>query len=206
VVIVWAGINDMWNRAEAESTGWWTRLDGIASRSRVYRLVRVWLHDRRLERDLAEAPEERERHAVEADGIGPETSFTVRHGGVVEHLKHQGGDKRSDEELEKVAARDYEAMVRWARAAGIPIVLIAYPVQWSGFAVVNRAMRTVAGRYDVPLLDSPKILQRIPREQRPLLWGGHPGPAVYREIARDLVPIVVAATGGPPSADDVRGR
>jgi len=52
VLIVWVGVNDAWNRAERgdEVTDAMARLDAWLSHSRLYRLVRVRLHDRNLER------------------------------------------------------------------------------------------------------------------------------------------------------------
>jgi hypothetical protein len=50
VVIVWAGVNDYWNTGETPGDGSLGRLEALAIRSRLYRLVRVWLHDRALER------------------------------------------------------------------------------------------------------------------------------------------------------------
>ena len=54
MVLVWAGINDAWNRTEVatQSSFWWIRFDGWATRSRLYRLVRVQLHALRTTRDL----------------------------------------------------------------------------------------------------------------------------------------------------------
>ena len=54
MVLVWAGINDAWNMTEVatQNSSWWIRFDGWATRSRLYRLVRVQLHDLRTTRDL----------------------------------------------------------------------------------------------------------------------------------------------------------
>jgi lysophospholipase L1-like esterase len=197
LVIVWAGINDAWNRAADElETSRWAALDGLASHLRLYRLTRVLLHDLRLERDVVPRADEAARATVEADRVGPDTTFTIRHGGRVEHVQHRGGEARSSGEIEARAERNYDAMARWARAAGVHLVFVAYPVQWATFATANRAMLRAAARQGVPVLESRRVLSRLPQEERRLLWGAHPRAPVYREIARDLVPIVVGSLRG----------
>ena len=51
---------------------------------------------------------------------------------------------RVDDDMERLAAEDYLAMVAEARASGAKIVFITYPVEKGAFAVANHAMRRVA--------------------------------------------------------------
>ena len=57
MVLVWVGVNDAWNLTEVKlpSAPLLVRLDGWATRSRLYRLWRVWLHERWVQRDLEAA-------------------------------------------------------------------------------------------------------------------------------------------------------
>jgi hypothetical protein len=50
----------------------------------------------------------------------------------------------------------------------------------------------------VPVVESGRSAARVPPEQRKLLWAGHPNGAIYGEVARDLVPIVLASTAASP--------
>ena len=95
--------------------------------------------------------------------------------------------------VDEEAGRNYEGMARWSRAAGVPLIFITYPIPAAAFGAANRGVERVAAQYGVPLLESPKVMPRVSPEERKLLWGAHPTAAVYREIARDLVPLVMAA-------------
>ena len=193
VVLIWAGINDFWNHTELGPSAGWPTIDGLASHLRLYRLVRVWLHDRKLERALAGVTGE---GVVSGAGVGTGGTFVVAEGGRIERLTHSQGDARTNQAMDEEAGHNYEGMAQWSRAAGVPLIFITYPISLSKFAVANRAMQRVALRYGVTLLDSPKVMPRVPPEERKVLWGGHPRASVYREIARDLVPLVIAAAEG----------
>jgi lysophospholipase L1-like esterase len=192
VVIVWSGANDSWNVSELEDDAATlsTRLESLALRSRLYRLVRVRLHDLRLEADVRAAtrPPVWEVSRVE-NPLGLEETWIVRRDGLVETFTHEkrGEDVYLDEAIvEARAERDYEAIVRYARAAGVGLVLISYPLDAGVFAAANRAMRSVTARHGVPLVDATVSLERIPPERRQWLWAGHPSGPIYREIARDV--------------------
>jgi lysophospholipase L1-like esterase len=190
LVIVWAGINDLWNRAEGDALDTpWRSLDALASRSRLHRFARVLVHDLALDRDVA-AHTRAGRHDVQTDGVGADTLFTIRAGGRVERLRHEKGEKRTEEELQTSVERNYEALALWAKDAGVRLAFITYPVSFSGFAAVNRGILAVAGRHGIPVLESKRAWSRIPEEERTLLWGAHPPALVYYEIARDLLPLV----------------
>lgn len=196
LVVVWAGINDLWNRASdgAVGTGW-TSLDVLASHSRLYRFAQVLVHDLTLDRDVTAHATELARHDVQTDGEGVDTLFTIRAGGRVEQLRHEGGDQRTNEELQASVERNYEALILWTKEAGVKLLFITYPVHFAGFAAANRGILAVASRHGIPVLESRLVLARIPPEQRTLLWGAHPRAPVYREIARDLVPLVTSQGG-----------
>jgi len=198
VVIVWAGINDSWNTSEMDrdSGSLVARIQGLATYSRLYRFVRVWLHDRELERIVAAAPlaGARQRVAVE-NGLGNSERWTVQSEGRQEVIVHRRDAGLVDleanrERVQAAAERDYALMVEQARAARADVVMITYPYNADWFAVVNQAMGRVAERYDVPLVNSSISVKRLPADQQELTWAAHPTGPMYAEIARDIVPYV----------------
>jgi hypothetical protein len=111
---------------------------------------------------------------------------------------------RIDSEMAERAARDYRGMVEDARAEGVRIAFIAYPVDQDAFQLANRAMRTVAAELGVPVVDSARSVARVPLKSRELLWGAHPTGPMYAAIASDIVPIVL---GEPvPGSDGTLAR
>ncbi len=200
VVVVWCGVNNAWNRAElgAEAPSWVARLDGVLHRSRLYRAVRVGLHDRRLERAVARVEgEETERANAEAFALGEENTWVLRHGEAVEKVVIPRGREPSEAAVEERALRDYRAMVAWLRSRGVAAVLVTYPVEAAAFGAANQAMRRVAEEEDgVAVVESSLAVLGLPPEDKKLLYGAHPTPAMYREIARAVAAAVLAA-GGP---------
>jgi hypothetical protein len=93
IVIVWCGVNNVWNRAESTDTaedGWASRVVGFAERySRVYRFFRVWRHDRELESALKQAPPEQARY-----------EFELRRGVDAAHSKAKIATAGKSEEIE----------------------------------------------------------------------------------------------------------
>jgi lysophospholipase L1-like esterase len=196
MVVVWAGVNDAWNDADVvpASSGWRKVVDGIAMRSRLYRLVRVWLHDRRLERDTApELARDGTRFVVESDRpMDSGSPQTLRWGGVIERIRGEPGPLTVDAGMEERAVADYTAMVEYARSAGVPIAFVMYPLDLGAYAAANRALKTVADATGVPLVDSQSSLLRVPPADRKWGWAAHPKRAIYGEIARDVGDRVVA--------------
>jgi lysophospholipase L1-like esterase len=201
LVVVWVGVNDAWNRAELDTElgGGAAWLDAAASRSRLYRLLRVHLHDRELERYAARGPEERAWRVEALEGGLDDQIYTVRHDGVTErisHGRHEAPPERPDDAgAARVGARiegDLAAMADWLRDAGIPLVLVTYPIEASWYRVANQAAREVAARHDLALVESTLAVERIPEVERDWIWAAHPGSRIYREIAAEIAPVVAA--------------
>jgi lysophospholipase L1-like esterase len=208
LVIVWCGSNNAWNRVEAKGapSGASPPWSGIAYRSRFYRLVRVWLHDRELESWPTGTRADGTHQESEVDLRVPgREEWALRHGGIVERLRNDRAPARADHEMEQRARRDYAAMAVWLRAVGIPMVLVQYPLEVGPYALANRAMRRVAAEEGVALVDSPAVLLRVSPDERRWLRGRHPSSPIYGEIAEDLVPIVVALSGGAPTPAGMEG-
>jgi hypothetical protein len=118
LVIFWCGVNNVWNRRirSPSLVGWGAWLDSLGIHSRLYRLGRVMLHDRELDRaeivtradgahqeyETSERLGERVTFVFPKEGGGQEryegnpreTRWVLRHGGVVEHFEHQHGPRR----------------------------------------------------------------------------------------------------------------
>lgn len=193
MVVLWAGINDIWNVTDVENddAGTWAWLQGLASRSRLYRLALVWRHDRQLDRDVVG---DRGRPVVTQEGERDGNPIgAVAYGDVVEEVTvHRSERLPSDAVCRRAEAND-AAMVEWLRGAGIAVAFIEYPINLKEFATANAAMRAVAARYDVPIVRSESAVARLRPEQRRTLWAAHPNADMYHEIVLDLGPIVLAA-------------
>lgn len=195
-VIVWCGVNNAWNRTETTpAQSRWSGLTQAVRRSRVYRLVQVWRHDRRLENVLAQvAPAEQQRYEV-MDNTDPDDPqrrrLAVVSGDRTEQLAFDDTGFRVDAGMEERAARDYRQMVEDCRAAGVPVAFVAYPVETDAFRRANSAVRRVAAEFGVPVVESARSVRRVPRAQREMLWAGHPNGPMYGEIARDVLRVVL---------------
>jgi lysophospholipase L1-like esterase len=200
LAIVWCGVNNAWNQAGGSVDSWWA---AAARRLRLVRLFRVWLHDRRLDAAVAAHPPGAvpERTVVSQNKIAASGSAIVRRmerDGVIEEVVLENRGMRVDAAMEERAEADYRGMIADARAAGVPIVFVAYPYDEDAFAAANRAMRRATDAEGVALVDTTSAVLRVPPERRKFLWGAHPNEPMYTEIARELLPVVLAGGKAPP--------
>ncbi len=182
LVLLWCGVNNTWNRAEkTKRPSPVERLDGLAVRSRLYRLARVWINDWRMMREVEVSGG---RHVVSA--------AKVRELRPV--LELPPGERSIDFETTEWTSADYEAMVQIVRGRGIPIVFITYPLDYHSFFLVpNRAMRLVADRLDVPIVNTTPALERVPpSDEERFSWALHPSGRLYGEIAQDVAALVLS--------------
>jgi lysophospholipase L1-like esterase len=202
LVIVMAGANNARNDAEMEEApppAWRERLDGLASRSALYRALRL--------RALAGLPApgapttraDGRRQVAEVEGC-PEADCEVRarwrlsHGGEVEVIEMVRVARPDRERAARRAAADYLSLQRWLDGAGIPLVLVGYPRDFAPpFAVPNRALRRVAREHGLRVVDTRPAAARAGGRWPDTL---HPNPAVHVEIARELLPVVEALAAG----------
>jgi len=208
VVVVWAGVNNSWNLAEVDmkDSGWRVRMDAFAIRSRLYRLVRVRLHDLRLERDVV-LGDANNAPRIPPDLPNPlfeETPIRLRRGGRVEHIQHVKGPMRVDRVMEERVREDFEAMARYARVTGIRMFLITYPRHHGAFAVANLAVFAAARRYHIPVIVASRSAQRVPEHQRVYLLAEHPSGPIYREVARDVADLLLPAPPWKSPAREAR--
>jgi lysophospholipase L1-like esterase len=189
VVVAWSGANDSWNVSEIDDArgGFALALEQLALRSRVWRLLRVKLHDLALERDVARGRGVWDVAKVEG-ALSTQETWTVRRDGRIERFTHQREAENQyadDAQVEARAQADYAAMAGIARAAGVELVLVEYPLDLGMFAAANRAMKQVGAELGVLLVDSTVSQARVPEAKRQWLWAGHPSGPIYEEIARD---------------------
>jgi len=202
LVIVWAGVNDNWNYSElspGEAT-WWQRLDGWATRIRVYRFVRVWQHDRKLERSVIREQTDGIHQVSELsdfveEGLDGGATWTIHYGGVKEVVEARASNQPED--LDGAEGRVLEALagtLAWLRAAGSPVLMIRFPLKVGPFGAANRALDALVEMHDVPMVDAADAVSRVPDDELHWLYGAHPNAAVYGELAVDLVPRVLELT------------
>ncbi len=209
IVLVWCGANNFWNSSELEGAGVgaMTQLDAHALRSRLYRLFRVWQHDRAIEASVGASVrsdgvrQETERSHWQPEGDGRGATWKLRHADGVETIRTYHDPARDGEDLDSRAYEDFKTMSRWLRAAGAQLVLVRYPIAraWP-FKEPNEAMERVAREDGVPIIDTKASIERVPRTEQEWVSGAHPGPNLYREIASDLVPVLLELAGDEPPA------
>lgn len=208
LVILWAGVNNAWSASRSSgAAALGERLEALALRSRLYRLVRVALHDLSLERAAAATRADGRRQQAVAEncrGEGCEfrATWRLRHGGVEEVVINREAQEHDPQAQFTGTARDIRAMAEALQAAGVGFALVRYPLGVGAFSRANRGILEAARELGLPVADSARALQRVPPEQRRWGWALHPTGPIYREIARELVPIVEALS--PPSNSTAR--
>lgn len=201
LVIVWCGVNDYWNTAEMDDAGaaWSAGVESLALRSRLYRFVRVLLHDRAIA-ESAESLRTDGTHQADLEewkthGDSAGATWTLHHGGHAETIRTEGDGLAEGEDPSERSYREFSSIAALLRASRVGLIFVRYPLvaQWP-FESANRAIERVAGELSLPAVDSWAAISRIPAEEREWKWMSHPSAPMYREIARDLVPLVVQLT------------
>ncbi len=203
LVIVWVGINNMWNAAEALSEE-----DADA-----WRPVREALLGVRLFRLASIAWFSQTGHQYDVEGRGGWFK----------------GERPPSEQLEEGEdiidswgrlGPDLERMIDLAHSLDTPIVFVTYPLD--GAAAINRTIRKAAGQGGVAVIDTRRSLVRGVEagHRRPELIderaGPHPTRLLYGYVVEDMLPEVeaalstwhglpVRAAAGPPPSASARG-
>ena len=194
-VVIWSGCNNAWNLTGEDNTSSWLHAvaEGLATRSRLYRLIRVKLHDRELERGAAAAeskPTLKPLGPRDPDALPPNYSIGVN--GQREELKFLRRELTVDEGMRDRLFRDLRVIASEARAADVQLVFITYPGEFGAFAAANAALRAVASEYGIVLVDGAEASARVPKALRKFIWAYHPTGPIYGEIAEDVAAIVLA--------------
>ncbi len=169
LVISWVGVNDTWNATETDAWGHPSLglgLRRLLLKSRVFRLAVVAWHTRGYDSD--------------------QTSQQVHQ--ASRHLA-----KPPPRELARGLGFDLERIAATARAYGVPIIFMNYPVPYD---VVNETIQKSATKLRVPVVDAVHDVMRARGEghdQAQLLThaaGPHPTGLLYRYVAESTVPTV----------------
>ncbi len=119
---------------------------------------------------------------------------------------HGGGKERFREvEVARALRRDYARMTEIARAQGIPILLLTYPIDLSDYLVTNEAIRAVSRDFDVEVVRTSQALNHAradgyTRDQLFVMTAGpHPTELLYTYVVESMLPSVVRALGLAPA-------
>ncbi len=180
LVIVWVGVNNMWN--VVETLGWerpdrWRFLRQALLGLKLFRLGSiVWFSQSGHQYDPAQ-------RGGWFDGELP-PSGRLEAG---KRLKDPTGSLEPD----------LERMVKLAHGLGTPILFVTYPM--NGAAEINRTIFAAGGRLGVGVIDTPESLRRslTAGHERPELIderaGPHPSRLLYAYVVEDMVPEVEAS-------------
>lgn len=192
LVLFWAGVNDSWNESElatasSEPRTWKQIFGSLFTHSRLYRMASVWRHDRALEENVRENSGRPGRVPV---GDVLEDRWRIDWGDGIEEIHNPPRTEVPDAIHQRRVEENYEAMVLLLREQGVCSAFVEYPIHAADFVAANQAMREVAKRHGVPIVNSNAAMNRVPREDRKLLWAAHPNAAIYTEIARDVAALI----------------
>jgi len=174
LVIVWVGVNNMWN--VAETLGW--------ERPDPWRPLRRALQNLRLFRLVSIAWFSQTGHQYDPDARGGWFEGELPPAGFLEpgkRLKDRSGN----------LATDLERMVRLAHGLDTPILFVAYPLP--GAVEINQTIERVAGRMGVAVIETRESLQRAVNaghghaaliDERA---GPHPSRLLYGFVVEDMV-------------------
>jgi hypothetical protein len=180
LVIVWVGVNNMWN--VAETLGW--------ERPDAWRPVRAALMGLRLFRLASMVWFSQTGHQYAPEG---------REGWFKGELPPSGrleAGKRLKDPTGSLAP-DLERMVRLARGLETPILFVTYPL--SGAVEINQTIESAAGRLGVAVIDTSRSLRRALEaghgraELIDERAGSHPSPLLYGYVVQDMVGEVEAS-------------
>jgi hypothetical protein len=178
LVMVWVGINNLWNVAERESAarngGTWDALRRGLLKLRLFRLASIaWFNATGHQYD----PEQRGGwyDGERSPSAVPPPGRTLR--------DHVPG-----------LLADFERMAELTRAVDTPIVFVAYPMR--GQMQINRVIEQAAGQVGAPLIDTTRDLARAARDGHGASdlidhrAGPHPSRLLYAYIVESMLPEV----------------
>lgn len=166
VVVVWSGVNNVSNRTDAdvwEDAGvaplpLWRR---AVEASRLWRFVRLWRHQADLERALSESGALYAPTLYQQPNDPPDTfrREVAGEGDLQQHVHRTA--MLTPEEVVRVTALDVRWLAETARARGIPMVVITYPINLFGFVPTNEGIERGAKEAGIPVVSSLEALQRV---------------------------------------------
>ena len=180
LVIVWVGINNVWNAAEtgaeADAQAWRSVREALLG-VRLFRLASlVWFSETGHQYDV-------EGRGGWFKGERPPSELFEEGQEIVDSWGRLGPD--------------LERMIALSHGLDTPILFVTYPL--NGAAAINGTIRRVAGQEGVAVIDTRRSLARAAQSghQRPELIderaGPHPTRLLYGYVVEDMLPAVEAA-------------
>lgn len=179
LVIVWVGINNLWNAAELDAGG--------AAPGARWRRVLGWS---RLARLASIAFLARTGHRYDPDVRGGWYEGEAAPSGVAAGRKPLPSPGPGLE-------RDLVAMGEVARRYGLPIVYVAYPL--ASQRAISRSIERAAGRVGAPAIDTQESFARARADGYGVealvdeRAGPHPSKVLYRYVVESMLPVVEAS-------------
>jgi hypothetical protein len=221
LLVLWAGVNNKYNRADTEV---WQEagvepaslLRELLDSSRTIRFFRLWQNERRLNEFL----DETDAYVTPADGWGEtkvrqnrtKTRTKMRRSilGEEDVFDHRQGDHLSSEEMQRVTELDFGWIIGRAKARGIPVIVVAYPLPGGWFKDANVGIRAAAAAHGVPVVEAAASVDRLrkryaARRRRAATRflfdrSVHPRQPLYDAIGEDILR-VADENGYLPSVD-----
>jgi lysophospholipase L1-like esterase len=196
-VIVCVGVNNIWNRSDADRSGQASGLESWLGRLRVVRLARIaGVHLLPPTPDVPARPE-LQRVVLGEGRVGVEHRDAAT-GEVI--IRHEGSffDFRDLEEAQGLLRRDLGSMLELTRAWDSELVLLTYAefpargeatLAQENHREVNEVLRRFAEEHGLRLVDAAARLQALIEAGSPATAyfhadEGHPNRRGYREIAQ----------------------
>ena len=211
LLVFWAGVNNKYNRADTEV---WQEAGvervsffrELLDSSRILRFFRLW----RNERELNELLDKSDAYITPVEGWDAEkfrqnedkthTQMRRQILGEDDVFDHRRGDKLPSEEMTRVTELDMRWILGRAKAQGIPVIVVTYPLEGGWFHEANLGIRAAAKVFDVPVVEGVASLQRLKDEyaKRGEATGPrtffdasvHPTQVLYDGIADDIVRVI----------------
>ena len=201
IIVVWAGINNAWNRAHSDL---WTEADAeplsladlVVEWSRVARFLRVWSFQDELRASLEEgdvyvSPDDRwdrRQRARTRTFLGREDVYRPIHSDAA----------LPKDEISRVTELDLTWLIEKAASRGVPVVPITYALPGAHFLAANRGIRAAADKTGAPLVESRLGEERLRasftgrEEEIPDLYtkSVHPSQVNYEAIAEVAFEVV----------------
>lgn len=179
VVVVWSGLNNAWNGTDTDAAAADTPppsvIDRLLDASRIVRLIRVVRHQNALRRTLDEsgtlvAPE------MYRQPDDPKQTFRRNTLGTEDVQHHVPAGELPEARTTAVTEADIRWLGERARARGVPMAVITYPLPGGQFLATNVGIRQAAEALAIPVVDTGEALKRLNTRAE---QAGEPLPKAY---------------------------
>lgn len=202
LVVIWAGLNNQWNRAQTER---WTQegivedrstFESIVDNIKLVKFWRVWQAQAAMRATLDDG----QTYVKPTTTTGPNMGRDLRRldvGGAEFVFRIEADAEKgplSPAEIKRVTEMDIRALVEEAGARDIPTVVIAYPLLTPANAAIRSAAEGTQTPLILPFQAHKRILDRAKaaNEKPPKLYSRdmHPTQVVYEEVGDMIVELI----------------